>query len=246
MARRPRKPQSPEFSSAPPPTEPTQARITGTNREKIVAAFFELLGEQPYEEIGFGDIAARAGLTLIDVRDEFGSAIEIIAAHMKQIDRAVLAGGDPELAEEPARERLFDVLMRRFEALAPQKAAVRSLLRSAETNPPLALALNALAVRSQQWMLTAADVGAAGPIGMMRAQGLALLYARVLRTFVREDDPALPRTMAALDRDLGRGARWARMLDDMASFRPTRLFSALCRRGGARAERDIGEEPAAI
>ena len=53
------------------------------------------------------------------------------------------------MAEEPARERLFDVLMRRLEALAPYKEAVRSLLRSARRNPGLALALNAMAVRSQ-------------------------------------------------------------------------------------------------
>jgi AcrR family transcriptional regulator len=243
MVRRPRRPQSEETPST--PSEPSRPRSAGTNREKIVEAYFELLGEQPYEEIGFGDIAARAGLTLVEVRDEFGSTIEIIAAHMKAIDRTVLTGGEPELAEEPPRERLFDVLMRRFEALAPYKSAVRSLLRSAETNPPLALALNCLAVRSQLWMLTAADIGASGPLGMMRAQGLALLYARVLRTFVKEDDPSLPRTMAALDRDLGRGARWANLLDDLCRFRPSRF---LCRRRAHRHEddRDLGEEPVAI
>ena len=38
----------------------------------------------------------------------------------------VLAGGDVDMAEEPARERLFDVLMRRLEALAPYKEAIRS------------------------------------------------------------------------------------------------------------------------
>ena len=67
------------------------------------------------------------------------------------------------MAEEPARERLFDVLMRRLEALAPYKEAVHSLLRSARRNPGLALALNAMAVRSQQWMLEAAGIGAARP-----------------------------------------------------------------------------------
>jgi hypothetical protein len=79
---------------------------------------------------------------------------------------------------------------------------------------------------------------------MMRAQGLAILYARVLRTFVREDDPALPRTMAALDRDLGRGARWVNLLEDLCRFRPSRFF----RRRAHRYEddRDLGEEPVAI
>ena len=61
-------------------------------------------------------------------------------AHIKEIDRTVLAGGDADMAEEPARERLFDVLMRRLEALAPYKDAVRSIMCSARRNPGLALA----------------------------------------------------------------------------------------------------------
>ena len=86
------------------------------------------------------------------------------------------------MVEEPPRERLFDVLMRRLEAMAPHREAVRSLLRSAMRNPPLALALNGFAARSQQWMLTAAGINASGPRGMVRAQGLALLFGSVLRT----------------------------------------------------------------
>jgi AcrR family transcriptional regulator len=185
------------------------------NRDRIVDAFLELLGERRFEEIGFGDVAARAGLSLADCRAEFGSLLEVLAAHVKTVDRQVLARGEPDMAEEPPRERLFDVLMRRLEVLAPHKAAMRSLLRSAPRNPGLAIALNGLAVRSQQWMLTAADIDAAGPKGMIRAQGLALLYASVLRVWVNDDDPGLARTMAALDRSLGRGARWAGLLDDL-------------------------------
>src|SRR2546429_7690655 len=124
----------------------------------------------------------------------------MLAGQVKETDRAVLDGADADMAEEPPRERLFDVLMRRLEVLAPQKAAVRSLTRSAARNPGLAFALNGFAVRSQQWMLTAADIDAAGPRGMLRAQGLAVLFASVLRTWVDDDDPGLARTMAALDR----------------------------------------------
>ena len=115
-------------------------------------------GRAAFEQIGLAEIAGRAGLSLSELRAEFGSTLAILAAHIKDIDRAVLDGGDADMAEEPARERLFDVLMRRLEALAPYKEAVRSLLRSARRNPGLAIALNGMAVRSQQWMLTAANI----------------------------------------------------------------------------------------
>jgi hypothetical protein len=126
------------------------------------------------------------------------------------------------VAEEPPRERLFDVLMRRLETLGPRKEAMRSLLHSAGRSPGLAIALNGLAVRSMQWMLTAADIGAAGTRGMVRAQGLALLYGQVLRTWVDDDDPGLARTMAVLDRQLARGARWSGFVDDLCRLVPGR------------------------
>src|SRR5919204_6161479 len=119
MARKP----SAEKPKLPPPTK--------SDRERIIEAFMALLAERPFEQIGFGDIAARAGLTLTQCRGEFASTIGVLAAYVKELDRKVLAGGDADMAEEPPRERLFDVLMRRLEALAPYRTAVRSLVRSA-------------------------------------------------------------------------------------------------------------------
>lgn len=209
-----------------------------TERDKIIEAFLALLSEKRFAAIGFDDIAQRTGLSLAQLRREFASTLAILAAHIKATDRAVLAQDTADMAEEPARERLFDVLMRRLDVLAAHRDAVRSLLRSARTNPPLAMALNGLAVRSQQWMLTAAGIGASGPVGMIRAQGLAMLFASVLQTWAEDDDPDQARTMAALDRALARGQRVLGLLDDLCSI-PRRICGLRSRRrrrsrGGSR------------
>jgi AcrR family transcriptional regulator len=186
-----------------------------SERKRIIESFMGLLAAKPIEEIGFAEIAKGAGVSLAELRGMFGSTLAVLAAHVKEIDREVLAAGDADMAEESPRERLFDVLMRRIEMLEPRKAAVRSLIRSCRRNPGLAFALNGLAVRSQQWMLTAAEIHAGGPRGMVRAQGLALLFASVLRVWVNDDDPGHARTMAALDRALARGQRLSGFLDDL-------------------------------
>jgi AcrR family transcriptional regulator len=211
-------------------------------RERIIAAFMSLLAEKPIEDIGFGEIARTAGVSLAELRDQFGSTLAILAAQMKQTDRAVLAADAADMAEEPPRERLFDVLMRRLDLIEPHKAAVRSLMRSAGRNPPLAFALNGLAVRSQQWMLTAADIDAAGPRGMMRAQGLALMFGQVLRTWVDDHDPGHARTMAALDRALARGQFWSGVLDGLGRIPG---FAARMRPRRRRNRDDDGETVAA-
>src|ERR1700690_1849714 len=188
------------------------------DRDKSVDALMTLLAEQSFEQIGLAEVAGRAGLKLSQLRAEFGSTLAIVGAHIKDIDRAVLAGGKGDMTEEPARERLFDVLMRRLEALAPYKEAVRSLLRSARRNPGLALALNAMSVRAQKWMLEAAGIGASGPKGALRAQGAALMFARVLAVWFDDDEPGLDRTMAALGRGLASAERWAGFLDDLCAL----------------------------
>lgn len=236
MARRPARRPPAKSASSTPRAAPS---ATATDREKIIAGFLSLLAEKPIEQIGLAEIATEAGVSLAALRGEFSSSLAIYAAHIKAIDRAVLAEDGSDMAEEPPRERLFDVLMRRLEAMAPHREAVRSLMRSARRNPPLALALNSLAVRSQQWMLTAAAINASGPRGMVRAQGLALLFASVLRAWVRDDDAGLARTMAALDRALARGQRFSGFLDDLSHI-PSRLCRL--RPGRRRRRRDAGDE----
>ena len=222
------------------PSSGRQPGPTAGDREKIIAAFLNLLADKPIEQIGFAEIAEASGVSLAQLRSEFPSTLAILAAHVKSIDRAVLSEDFGDVEEEPARERLFDVLMRRIEILAPHREAVRSLMRSARRNPPLALALNSLAVRSQQWMLTAAGIGASGPRGMIRAQGLAALFGGVLRTWIHDDDPGLARTMAALDRALARGQRFAGLVDDLC-----RIPARLCRLRPRRRRRDEGSEDTA-
>ena len=224
------------------PARAASAASAGTNRDKIIEALMTLLADHAIEDIGLADIAAEADVTLSELRAEFGSPMAMLAAYIKDIDRKVLDGGDDDMNDESPRERLFDVLMRRLELLEPHKAAIRSLIRSATRNPGLALTLNAHSVCSQQWMLTAAGIGASGPKGMIRAQGLALMFANVIRTWVNDHDEGHARTLAALDRELARGQRLVGLLDELCKIpERARQFT----RGGRRSRRDRDEHTAA-
>jgi AcrR family transcriptional regulator len=214
--------------------------LSGTDREKAVGALMALLAQHPFEEIGLAEVAGRAGLSLSQLRAEFGSVMAILGAFTKDIDRKVLDAATDELEDAPARERLFDVLMRRIEALAPYKDAIRSLLNSARRNPGLAMALNGMAMRSQRWMLTAAGIDTNGPRGLLRIQGTALLFGRVATIWTEDDDESLDRTMAALDRGLASAERWSGLMDDLFCI-PAMLCRGVSRR---RRRRPLDDGPA--
>ncbi len=172
-----------------------------------------LAAERSWNEVTLAAIAERAGVTLAELRAQFDGRLAILADYIGRIDEQVLKGIDPELAAEAPRERLFDVLFARFEAHTPHKAALRNVARAALADPLLALALNRLVTQSMAWMLAAAGIPATGRRGLVRAQGLALVWARVMRTYLDDDDPGLARTMAALDKRLREAERVALRLD---------------------------------
>ena len=97
-----------------------------------------------------------------------------------------------------------------------------------------------MAVRSQRWMLEAAGIGASGPRGALRAQGAALMFARVLTVWIDDDEPGLDRTMAALDRALASAERWAGFLDDLCAL-PKCVLRGPRRRRRARDEDEEAE-----
>jgi len=187
-------------------------------KDRIVEALMALAAERSWDEVTLPAIAERAGVSLSDLRAHFGGRLAILAEYIREIDERVLKGIDPELAEEAPRERLFDVLFARFEAQVPHKAALRSIARAALADPLLGLALNRLVTQSMAWMLAAAGIPATGRRGLVRAQALALVWARVMRVYLDDDDPGLARTMAALDKRLREAERVALRFDWLDRF----------------------------
>jgi AcrR family transcriptional regulator len=194
--------------------------VTQKTRNAILDALLALAAERHWEAISLDDLAVRAGVSLAQLRNAYDGRLAVIADFARRTDQVVLAGIDADMAGEPARERLFDVLFARLEALAPNRQAIRGLAAAARRDPLLALELNRIVAVSMGWMLTGAGISATGPGGLLRAQGLALVWARVLRTWFEDDDPGLARTMAELDRRLREGERIVLGLERLARFIP--------------------------
>jgi len=173
-----------------------------------------LAATQPWNDIEVTDVAREAGVSLAEFRDLFPSKGAVLGAFSRMIDKEVLEGTTDELAEEPARERVFDVIMRRLDAMTPYKAALRRISDAVRGDPLTLAALNQVALNSQRFMLAAAGISTEGPLGLLKLQGAALVFANTLETWLDDDDPALARTMARLDRELKRGERVLERAED--------------------------------
>jgi AcrR family transcriptional regulator len=184
-------------------------------RNAIIDSLLELAGERNWEDITISDVAARANVSLSTFRDIFPAKGAVLAAFSRRIDRIVLDAAGDGLIGEPVKERLFDVLMRRLDALAPYKLGLESISDWTRRDPLAAAAINRLVVNSMRFMLEAAGIESEGPVGAFKLQGLALAWMRVLRVWFRDDDPGLASTMAALDRELTRGGGFVARAEDL-------------------------------
>ena len=223
------------MSSTESPVGPPASPPSGDPKTRIVEALLALAAERRWEDFSMSDVAARAGLTLSQFRDSFPSKGAVLGAWSRQIDRQVLDGVSDDLIGEPAKERLFDVLMRRLDAMAPHRDALAGVMEWAQHDPAAALALNGLALNSMRFMLEAAGIDSEGPVGTLKLQGLVIAWTRVLRVWLDDRDPGFGQTMAALDRELERGGRLVSRAEDINRIvSPLRAFGRAMMTAGAR------------
>lgn len=185
-------------------------------KEAIIDALLELAGERNWEDISLSEIATRAHVTLSTFREFFPSKGAVLSAFVRKIDKQVLDGIGDALTDEPPKERLFDVLMRRLDVLAPYRLGLEGISDWTARDPLAAAAINQQVINSMRFMLEAAGIDSEGPVGALKLQGLALAWRRVLQTWFTDDDPGLAATMAALDRELTRGGKLVARAEDLS------------------------------
>lgn len=174
-----------------------------TQSGRLMKAALDLAAAKPWAEVTLAEIAETAGLGLDDLRKECASKADLLARLLRVIDDAVVRAAPKPAAGQSKRDALFEVILTRFDLLAPYKGALKSIHASGGADFSLA----APYLASQHWMLQAAGISTDGIGGGARVAGLAVIYAQVFRTWLADDDAGLGKTMAALDRRLRRGER---------------------------------------
>jgi AcrR family transcriptional regulator len=182
-------------------------------------AFLGLIAERGYAAVTLRDVAQASGLRLAELYRQYPDKTALVAAFLARVDAEVLAGTPAGLdPEETARDRLFDVMMRRYDALNACRAAWRAVRAAVQRDPILALTLAPAIRRSMAAMLEAAGIASDGLSGAVRQNGLAAVYWDVSRTFDKDESVDLSKTMAALDGRLKTVESWAQSIEKYGQF----------------------------
>lgn len=189
------------------PAPATEPRADGD--DAVIDAALHLAEAKGWARTSLADIAAEAGLGLAELYARFRSKGAILEAFIRRIDRATLEGADAAQDGEQARDRLFELFMRRFDALQPYKPGVAALVRELMRHPLAALCAGSRLLRSMAWMASVAGLPTGGPFGLLRLKALSAIYLYALRTWLGDDSEDHAKTMAALDKALSRAEMFA-------------------------------------
>jgi len=168
-------------------------------RARILQGALRLAARRGWANLSIEDVAVEARLPLARVRRICPSKHSLLVALIDEIDRVALAPQPDGEQSQSTRDRLFELLMRRFDAIVPMKAGIAAIAHGVSADPFAAAALLPRFMRAMSSTLEAAGGGAAGPIG---AAALGLAYLSTFRLWLSDDSPDMARTMAGLDRRL--------------------------------------------
>lgn len=174
----------------------------------ICDAAARIAGDEGWGALTMARLADEAGIDAATLHVHAASRAGVLMLMSRMADAMVLAelADEGEAVEgEAVRDRLFDVLMTRYEALLPWRDALARLPREAVRQRDLPGAAPVMGCRinaAMATMLEAAGSPAKGLSGPLKIAGLKAIWLSVLRVWFSDDSDDLSRTMSALDKRL--------------------------------------------
>ena len=182
-------------------------------REKIVESALHLAVEQGWEYTTLRDISAHSGISLSELFDIIDDKNDILVLLGRMIDKKIVANTDISDDDDiSARDRLFDILMDRYDALNEYRDGIKAILESFRFDPKQLVISMPHLCKSMSWMLEISGVETSGIKGALKVAGLTGVYLKVMKTWAKDESEDLSKTMAALDKALERAETAANVL----------------------------------
>ena len=183
--------------------------------DRLADAAWTQLAELSPRAMHIDDVAAEAGVPSAAARAVAGSMANLILHKLARLDRqAVLEtlADIEDAGDVPARDKIIEGLMHRFEVYAPYRRQMAQLETAARRDPALGLRLIESLSQAMRMLLRMAGDDLAGVRGEARVRGVAGVAMIVARVWQTDDTPDLSTTLKEIDRRLATAEEWGRTL----------------------------------
>lgn len=195
---------------------------TPDTRWRIVEGTLKLAAEKPWRDVSIADIATKVRMKPANLLKVFPGRTAILGGLSAYVDGKMLSAmSGTATDDESVRDRLFEALMARFDALQSHRTGIQSIIRDTVPADPVATLCGAAhLMRSMRLALAVSGIHSWGPRSMLMAKGLAIVYLTTARVWLTDESEDLSPTMAALDKNLRRAGQIAGMLSGRRPGKP--------------------------
>jgi len=173
-------------------------------KNKLIQSSLDLAGETSWADVSMQDIAQYAGVDIEDALALCPDKQTLFMAYGRQVDLKVDDAFDGEAWDGMSdKDRLFDVLMERFDILNENRAGVISIINAITLDPKQMICLSPMVCQSMEHMMRVAGVNHDGWKGAIKLTALSGVYLKSLRDWVKDDTTDMSMTMASVDKGLG-------------------------------------------
>jgi ubiquinone biosynthesis protein COQ9 len=184
-----------------------------TLRDKLVDAMMDIIARDGWPQATLDKIAAHAGVSLSDMAGEIHNRFDLLDHFGRSANARALKISEEEGGSQAVRDKLFAVLMARFDILQPVKPAIKILSDAAKRDPGLALYFAKSVPGYLSFLLESSGVSLTNAQGYLKSRGFLALYLQVVRVWLADDTEDLSKTMAAVDNMLIRAESWGKRLE---------------------------------
>ncbi len=186
------------------------SKASGPALDSVVAAGLEEAAAVGWSRVSLEAVADRAGVALGALLLETPSKAHLVTRYLKWLDGRTVGPVRKIDPNDTPRDRLFEIVMRRFDAMNENRAGTRALVMGVPRDPQTAIMSLCTLERSFRAMLEAAGISTGGIVGLVRVQGFKAVLACTLNAWAKDDSDDMAKTMAALDKALNRAESLSR------------------------------------
>jgi hypothetical protein len=169
----------------------------------IINKSFELIEKIGWERFSFQKLSGKEKIPLNFLKTNYKCKYTVIEKFSQMIDRQVESNiRADDLMDSSIKDKLFELIMLRFDELESFKKALKNIFLSTKKNPLLISIISKNLLNSFDFYLEVSNSYQNSPTDIFKKNFLLLIYSLVFETWLNDNSEDLSKTMSQLDKYL--------------------------------------------
>ena len=180
-------------------------------QEKVAEHTLKLLSSNEWSTISFEKICLKLKLNKKKMSKHFKDKNDLLKNINQYFDDKILIA-IKSLDTSTSRDMIFEIMMLRFDLLNCYRKSILKIFEIFKSQPKIFIILLPVFINSIILIAKASNIETKGILGSIKIKGMLVIYFSTFLTWVKDEKPALNKTMTALDNYLERAENFLKLV----------------------------------